>query len=87
MTARLVKTAAAKCPYSQTRVVYQLYAVQVAPSYLLVENVVGFELSRTRARMLEVMQAAGYAIQVPLWRHTRITGSHVALRHSAIQLS
>ncbi len=31
---------------------------------LLVENVVGFEGSRTRARMVEVMQAAGYAIQV-----------------------
>ena len=31
---------------------------------LLVENVVGFERSRTRARMMEVMQAAGYAVQV-----------------------
>ena len=31
---------------------------------LLVENVVGFEGSRTRSRMVEVMQAAGYAIQV-----------------------
>lgn len=31
---------------------------------LLVENVVGFEGSRTRARMVEVMQAAGYAVQV-----------------------
>ena len=39
-------------------------AVQVPPSFLLVENVVGFERSRTRARMVEVMQAAGYAIQV-----------------------
>lgn len=32
--------------------------------HLLVENVVGFEGSRTRARMVEVMQAAGYAVQV-----------------------
>jgi hypothetical protein len=31
---------------------------------LLVENVVGFEGSCTRARMMEVMQAAGYAVQV-----------------------
>lgn len=39
---------------------------QVPPSHLLVENVVGFEGSRTRARMVEVIQAAGYAIQVSL---------------------
>ena len=39
---------------------------QVPPSHLLVENVVGFEGSRTRARMVELMQAAGYAIQVSL---------------------
>lgn len=40
--------------------------LQVLPSHLLVENVVGFEGSRTRARMVEVMQAAGYAVQVNL---------------------
>ena len=38
--------------------------LQVPPSYLLVENVVGFEKSRTRARMMEAMQEAGYSVQV-----------------------
>ncbi len=38
--------------------------LQAPPMHLLVENVVGFEGSRTRARMVEVLQAAGYAIQV-----------------------
>ncbi|KAL0046320.1 hypothetical protein WJX82_009131 [Trebouxia sp. C0006] len=41
----------------------KLPQMQAPPMRLLVENVVGFEGSRTRARMVEVMQAAGYAIQ------------------------
>ncbi|KAL0022632.1 hypothetical protein WJX77_012018 [Trebouxia sp. C0004] len=41
----------------------KLPQMQAPPMHLLVENVVGFEGSRTRARMVEVMQAAGYAIQ------------------------
>ncbi|KAA6416694.1 MAG: tRNA (cytosine(38)-C(5))-methyltransferase-like [Trebouxia sp. A1-2] len=41
----------------------KLPQMQVPPMRLLVENVVGFEGSRTRARMVEVMQAAGYAVQ------------------------
>lgn len=41
----------------------KLPQMQAPPMRLLVENVVGFEGSRTRARMVEVMQAAGYAVQ------------------------
>ena len=34
------------------------------PGYLLLENVVGFEVSETHAEMLEITESAGYLTQV-----------------------
>ena len=43
-----------------------LLHTQVPPEYLIVENVVGFEHSRTRDAMQNLMQTAGYAMQARL---------------------
>ena len=40
--------------------------MQGPPEYLIVENVVGFEQSRTRDAMQNLMQTAGYAMQARL---------------------
>eukprot|EP00873_Tetraselmis_striata_P012473 jgi/Tetstr1/432737/TSEL_022103.t1 len=40
-----------------------LPSLQPRPSYLLVENVVGFECSRTRDALLATLHSAGYAVQ------------------------
>ena len=63
---------------------------QAPPSYVLVENVVGFEQSRTRTHMLESMQAAGYAIQVSLLnlKPKRLSHPcHVQLKQHVIHLA
>ena len=36
---------------------------EAAPTYLVVENVVGFEASATRARLLAVLRVMRYAVQ------------------------
>ena len=43
-----------------------LVSAQAPPTYLLVENVIGFERSRTRDAMQDLMQSAGYILQARL---------------------
>lgn len=46
------------------KLLQKLPQMQRPPKFLLVENVVGFEQSRTRAGMVQLLQGAGYNIQV-----------------------
>lgn len=49
------------------------------PDYLLLENVVGFEVSETHAEMLRILESCGYVSQVCSWHlHLKfMSGIHV----------